>query len=454
MLAAVGRLGRGDDKLAEALRAGPPPEADLDPVELALAYVVAAIRIPRPEWDAGEIPRLAAPVLTATRYLRALPPERAAAAFSRLVKLLEVSNSVAVLRGRAALLCIGVTICRMMQDERSWRTPDAAAATRTELIRLFELLPRWGTDWRRDARPSLAHALGDLVAGIMPAVGDDAAEGWADRLAATTWQARNVAPGSVASVLYALGRRLSERSDATPLAIARGHRFATMAAAMLGDERTVRHDANAVDSTVVPFAGERDFELERVQAWRYVAYAHQNDAAVCESAARHVDELARPFAGDRDFELERVQAWRYVAYAHQNDAAACELAARHVDELARPFAGERDFELERVQAWRYVAYAHQNDAAACELAARHVDELGRPFAGERDFEYQRVQAWCYVAYAHRDDAAVCELAARHVDELARPFAGERDFELEREQVRRLVGSAPDLTRSTIRLPRL
>ena len=71
--AAVRRLGQGAaTRWQRRCAPGPPSEANLDPVELALAYVVAAIRVPRPEWDAGEIPRLAAPVLAAT----ALPPPR------------------------------------------------------------------------------------------------------------------------------------------------------------------------------------------------------------------------------------------------------------------------------------------------------------------------------------------------------------------------------------------
>ncbi len=132
-------------------------------------------------------------------------------------------------------------------------------------------------------------------------------------------------------------------------------------------------------------------------------------------------------------------AWRYVAYARQNDAAGCEDAARQVDDLARPFAGERDFELQRAEARRYIAYARRNDATGCERAARQVDDLARPFAGERDFEMHRAVAWRWVAYARRDNAAGCESAARQVDDVARPFAGERDFEEIRSAVRVVSG---------------
>ena len=73
------------------------------PSYMAWAYVLAAVRVPRPEWDAGDIPRLGPAVLVAARHIRALPSERAAAAFSRLVKLLEVPNAEAVVR--ATLPC-------------------------------------------------------------------------------------------------------------------------------------------------------------------------------------------------------------------------------------------------------------------------------------------------------------------------------------------------------------
>jgi len=311
MLAAVRRLGQGEDALAAALRAGPPPEAALDPLDMALAYVVAAVHIPRPEWDAGEIPRLGPAVLVAARHIRALPPERAAAAFSQLVKLLEVPNAEAVLRGRAALLCIGVALRRMVQDEQSWRTPDRAGVIRAELIRLLELLPRWGTDPLRDLRSPLAQNLGGLIGCIMPAVGDPAADNWADSLAGMASRAGSAAPDSAVSTVSALARYLSERGDPTPLTTVRAHRFATMAAVRDGGD-AARQAANAVEIAVLPFAGDRDFERERVRAWGCVAHAHSNDPAACERMARRVDELARPFAGDRDFELERAEALTYT----------------------------------------------------------------------------------------------------------------------------------------------
>ena len=246
-----------------------------------------------------------------------------------------------------------------------------------------------------------------------------------------------------------------------------------------GCERAARH----VDDLATPFAGDRDFELQRTEAWGFVAYAHRDDIAGCERAARHVDDLAIPFAGDGDFELQRTQAWRSVAYgtattswtasaprntstisphpslvtgtssfsarwpgasspyARRDDIAGCERAARHVDDLAAPFAGDQDFELERTRAWRFVADAHRDDIAGCERAARHVDDLAAPFAGDRDFELQRTRAWLYVAYAHRNDIAGCERAARHVDDLATPFAGDQDFELQRTQAWGLVADA-------------
>jgi hypothetical protein len=97
--------------------------------------------------------------------------------------------------------------------------------------------------------------------------------------------------------------------------------------------------------------------VARANRFAAMVEARRSDAGAAKEAASCVDEIARPFAGDRDFELQRAIAWRYVGYARRDDPAGCEGMARLVDEIARPFAGNRDFELERAQAWRFVGYA-------------------------------------------------------------------------------------------------
>jgi len=54
-------------------------------------------------------------------------------------------------------------------------------------------------------------------------------------------------------------------------------------------------------------------------------------ASGCAEAARAVDAIVLPtFAGQPDFEFERAQAWRQVAYARRGDPDGCEEAERIV----------------------------------------------------------------------------------------------------------------------------
>ena len=157
----AGGTDSGQDAVAAELRLGPPPDADLDEIDVALAYVAAAIRIGRQEWDAGEVPRPGPPLAAALRHIRALPSYRAASSFVPLVDLLDVPNAVAIVRGRAALLCICTTLRRALQDENAWRAPDEAGSALAALTRALQLLHWWGIDQSRHYR--LSQVLGDLM---------------------------------------------------------------------------------------------------------------------------------------------------------------------------------------------------------------------------------------------------------------------------------------------------
>jgi hypothetical protein len=56
MLRTARRLSVGEDALARALREGPPPEAGLDELSVALAHAQWALQIPRADWDLGDVP--------------------------------------------------------------------------------------------------------------------------------------------------------------------------------------------------------------------------------------------------------------------------------------------------------------------------------------------------------------------------------------------------------------
>ncbi len=287
----------GQDAVAAELRLGPPPDADLDEIDVALAYVAAAIRIGRQEWDAGEVPRPGPPLAAALRHIRALPPYHAASSFVRLVDLLDVPNAVAIVRGRAALLCICTTLRRGLQDENAWRAPDEAGSALAALTRALRLLHRWGADPSRHYR--LSQVLGDLVKRAVSGGDGPPAEGLIDDLERAAWRPGTMSRRWTASVLCALSQCFAGCAETSAATTTRAHRLEARAAALLDKKDVVEECAVAVDDLSRPFAGERDFELERAIVWRSVAFARRNDAAGCEAAARQVDDLARPFAGAR-----------------------------------------------------------------------------------------------------------------------------------------------------------
>jgi hypothetical protein len=152
----------------------------------------------------------------------------------------------------------------------------------------------------------------------------------------------------------------------------------------------------------------------------------------CLAAAERVDRITLPrFAGEREFERVRAQAWRNVAYARAADPAGCLTAAEQVERIALPrFAGARELEFERAAAWRAVAYARLADPAGCLAAAERVD--GIVAASERsdgtvapDAEMQVERAWAHrhCAIAHRREPATFERHVATVREIVARFPG-------------------------------
>jgi hypothetical protein len=75
-----------------------------------------------------------------------------------------------------------------------------------------------------------------------------------------------------------------------------------------------------------------------------------------------VDEISAAFAGDRDFELQRVETWALVVKAMTEmsgmvNRSRTKKIAKHVDWIAAQFAGDRDFELPQAEIRTYVTGA-------------------------------------------------------------------------------------------------
>jgi hypothetical protein len=466
MLRTARRLAVGGDRLARALREGPPPGAGLDELTVALAHAQWAVQIPRADWDQGNVPGPApfpalpggyvetmADAEDAERYadlrshasealrlalerVQALAPGIAAAALGRFVSFLELDNTVAIVRGETALACVAALVANGLKDEEAWQDVASAGEALNALTRFFSAMRRWGIAFKRYESTGVPSVLGELVRRSAAALHPER-DGVqrAEALARSAW--RSGVSVANATVLYALSAAASSHEASS---VARASRFSAMAGMLRVDTEAAEEAAWRVDEIARPFVDDRSFEFERAQAWSCVCSTRWADVGRCETAARRVDEIVRPFAGDPAFELQRVQSWGCVCSVRWMDSLRCETAARHVDEIARPFGGDPEFEYERAQAWHWVCSARWRDATGCEAAARQVDEIARPFAGDRAFEHERTQTWRSVCSA-LEDATACEAAARHVDEIVCPFAGERAFEHERAQAWRSVCSS-------------
>jgi hypothetical protein len=449
------RLGGSGDVLCRKLAAGPPADAAFDPVEIALAYAEAAMRIPRPHWDVGDFGTGRGLLEPACTRMRTLEPTEAKSALTGLLALAEVDNRQAVVLGGALLHLATAGLAAIATGGSMYADEDGINDLVSVIERLIAVISRWNVQPWTGRTVGLGEVLSNLWEQAVHTARREAAIAKAtERLAVRA--DFSVAEASVRSAVFASLHRATAAGfalaggDERTVAECRALMYATAAAAYSGEIETTMQRANELGDTARN-GTDRNVFLAHAAAWRYVGYAHSRnvlpghdaawtyspdayrggDPAVCREAVDKVEAIAAPFAGERDFEQMRAAAWADVAFAHFRDPAVRREMADKVEAIAAPFTGERDFELQRAKVWSNVSLVYPGDPAACREAAGKVDSIATPFDGQRDFEQMRAAAWANVALAHLRDPAVCREMADKVEAIAAPFAGERLFERSR-----------------------
>jgi hypothetical protein len=456
------RLGGRTDELGMLLRPGPPPDAGLDTLEVAMAFTEAALFIDaslRPEMAEARAVFELVPV--AADWLAKLSPADATIALERLLQLAEDGSpgrhlhatywlqlaagvlSSAMLDPEAAMVVaarMGALIDRRLGYSNLWPEPGSA------------LLQAWharlnSPGWRPGHIIRLAEN-----ARRYPRSNAILAQG----RAAMAWRERIQSPGASRLEEVQLAgaiARLVQVGAPDEVRTAAEH-LEAIAAPFPGDRSIQLERAQAwccvvlancvvpsesarwaafVDKIAAPFPGDRHLQMLRAHAWRYAAGANLEVPAECARLAAMVDRIAAPFSGDRDLQHERAQAWRYAAFANQGVPAECARLAAIVDMIAAPFPGDSDIQYQRAHAWRSVAYTNGEMPAESARLAAMVDNIAAPYLDDRGFQYERALAWRYAAYANRGVPAECARLAGMVDKIAAPFPGDRDLQLERSR---------------------
>ena len=137
-------------------------------------------RISRPEWDVGDINRQRRVLLIALRLIRKLSPEDATLAIMHLTEVLAVSNTEAVIRGRAAILCLRPSAT--LQDKQVWCKPDVRDEALVMLVQILQLLRRWGVDPRRDLHSKTAQTLGEFVEHLAQSLDERDVGTWVEKV--------------------------------------------------------------------------------------------------------------------------------------------------------------------------------------------------------------------------------------------------------------------------------
>ncbi len=403
---------------------------------MARTWALAAMCIPRRDWDAGTAPKADHLLHAAEMKIARLDPKAAARELDGFVHAIPLTNEAWIVRGVHADRLIHAWLTKALEDAASWQTPGAFGRVLGLDLAWWSAIEAWGAPADSAARCAslrLAYEramenLGDSETGAF-IVQFQALE---DKLNRHGWRDRPHA----ATTLHGLARIVEAGGSPVPAL-----RLWARSCSYSGDQESCRAAADQVERLAAPFASDRSLALERARAWRHLARAREMYPDACRAAISQVERIGAPFAGDKDFALEEVLAWRTLAYAAGKDADAGREAVDQVERLAPSFAGDPNFEFERTQTWRFLANALNKAPEACRAAVDRVEELATPFAGDRSFVFERTVAWRCLAHALRHDLEACRGAVEVVERLAFPFAGDRDFEFERAQSWRFMAEA-------------
>jgi len=213
------------------------------------------------------------------------------------------------------------------------------------------------------------------------------------------------------------------------------------------DTRALKDLTAKLDTLAKPFGDEPALSHERAWAWQAVGYAfgHAPEAeglAEAQLAAQRVDEIAQSFGHDRDVQMNRASAWRYVVRAHsrrRGDAegpSAAEDAALQVDAVAQPWS-DAWFAVERAMAWREVVYAWSDlpggiGTSGAKRAALRIEALAEQFPQDAKLQAESVTGWAEYAHAlsAEEGASPSDVieVVRKIEIIAAPYPGDACFE--------------------------
>lgn len=91
---------------------------------------------------------------------------------------------------------------------------------------------------------------------------------------------------------------------------------------------------------------------------------------------RQIEQIANKFIGQRDFELQRAQAWGRVAWAKakMGDSAGCSRAVEQIRETVKYFPGSRDFDGILDNALSHLSQSAKGSNAKAEAGTLSFDQ--------------------------------------------------------------------------------
>jgi hypothetical protein len=501
MIASIERLSAVDDLLGQLITQDPITDLKVSKkgngfdAEIARAWGLTAMRVPRSEWDAGNKTGQPRTMMVALGIIDKLSPKDAASSLQDFVGSIPTSNESWIVRSRDASRLIEAWVEKALLDGPSWQGAKAFEKVFALDRSRWRLIDIWGlTGWTSpvsdtkdletkevglrnayqravNTLPSQKEAQQFLLQVSEFADDIDAIRApfhAAATLHGLTLLAEKAGDKILAERLWIQANACGLNRDACRLAIAD---FEQMTAAFPGDERVQLERAKAfqylaqvhsifydieetktasanVTDIADKYSGKQDFELARAQAISSEVYCICKrrspifSDAIVETLISKLEYLHKLFFVDHRFAFALVKGLRFWAfYKLTVDAVdAVNSIVCKIGEVSAPFSGlpnpiARRIVANLVDAQMYLvsAYANINSEERCFEALQRLEEIAKPSAGSCRIEDSRADAWRFYCGLDSLDKANAQKAYYVVESIVAPFLGDISFELQRVQ---------------------
>ena len=462
MITSIERLSAVDDVLGGLITKD--PIADLKvgkkgegfDAEIAKAWALTAMRVPRAEWDAGNKTGLERTMMVALGMIDRLSPAVACSSLQDFINSIPISNENWIVRSRDASRLIETWVEKALLDSPSWKGAKAFGKVFALDRAWWRLIDIWGLKaWEHPASDTTDIETKEvgLRKAYQRAVATLTSQKEAQQYLPEAYElAENISPGRApfhaAATLHGFALLAQKASDKIL-----AERLWIQANAYGQNRETCNSAIADFEQMATGFSMDSRIQLERTKAYYSLCYVNsifklseefETARAEAEQAAKKAITIIDKFSGNQNFELVRAKTLSILLYVYTNKIGA-DLYNKRLNEIMAqlescyvPFFYDYKFVLELVTSIQFCVWSKvlTHDVESINTELERINKVVAPLLHLSDrvhhliaFDLCEVHGYLVSAYAQRSEKDACWEALQRLEQQAKPFAGDSRVEV-------------------------